>query len=229
MNFHIVCLARAEPSALLRAALAARAALPALRQVQVQRVLRHIPTDSVTPDQAQQDIVPRAGEIQAVLACAFADEDSRAQALASPAWSEFMAAVRVAAEPLFAFHTFANVPIAPVRGAVEGGFRRWMLLRRAGPTRESFRADWFGRHADLVKHLPQVDGYVQHLVTGRYGSRGRPLDYDAAQVDGIAELCFADEAAMQASYASDARLPLRDDGRALLGGIATLLVHGEAA
>jgi len=140
-----------------------------------------------------------------------------------------MAAVRVAAEPLFAFHTFANVPIAPVRGAVEGGFRRWMLLRRAGPTRESFRADWFGRHADLVKHLPQVDGYVQHLVTGRYGSRGRPLDYDAAQVDGIAELCFADEAAMQASYASDARLPLRDDGRALLGGIATLLVHGEAA
>lgn len=229
MNFHIVCLARAEPSALLRAALAARAALPALRQVQVQRVLRHIPTDSVTPDQAQQEIVPRAGEIQAVLACAFADEDSRAQALASPAWSEFMAAVRVAAEPLFAFHTFANVPIAPVRGAVEGGFRRWMLLRRAGPTRESFRNDWFGRHADLVKHLPQVDGYVQHLVTGRYGSRGRPLDYDAAQVDGIAELCFADEAAMQASYASDARLPLRDDGRALLGGIATLLVHGEAA
>lgn len=229
MNFHIVCLARAEPAALLRAARAARGAVPALRQVQVQRVLRHIPTDSVTPDQAQQEIVPRAGEIEAVLACGFDDEDSRTQALASPAWTDFMAAVRAAGEPLFAFHTFANVPIEPVRGAVQGGFRRWMLLRRAGATREAFRGDWFGRHADLVKHLPLVDGYVQHLVTGRYDARGRPLDYGAAQVDGIAELCFADEATMQQSYASDARLPLRDDGRTLLAGIATVLVHGEAA
>lgn len=229
MNFHIVCLARAEPPALLRAAQAARAALPALRQVQVQRVLRHIPTDSVTPDQAQQEIVPRAGGVQAVLACEFADESSRAEAMASAVWSTFMAAVRDAGEPLFAFHTFANVPIPPVRGAAQGGFRRWMLLRRAGSTREAFRADWFGRHADLVKRLPHVEGYLQHLVTGRYGARGRPLDYAGAQVDGIAELCFADEAAMQAAYASDARLPLRDDGRTLLGGIATLLVHGEAA
>jgi hypothetical protein len=228
MNFHIVCLGRAEPPALLRAGQGARAALPALRQVQVQRVLRHIPTDSVAPDQARQEIVPRAGEVQAVLACEFADEGARAEAMAMPAWSGFMDAVRAAGEPLLSFHTFANVPITPVRGAAEGGFRRWMLLRRAGPTREDFRDAWFGRHADLVKRLPQVDGYLQHLVTGRYDGRGRPLDYAGAQVDGIAELCFADEAAMQASYASEARIPLRDDGRELLGGIATLLVHGEA-
>ena len=32
---------------------------------------------------------------------------------------------------------------------------------------------------------------------------------------------------MNSSYASDARLPLRDDGRELLGRITTLLVQGE--
>jgi hypothetical protein len=31
-----------------------------------------------------------------------------------------------------------------------------------------------------------------------------------------------------ASYTSNARLPLRDDGRDLLGRITTLLVQGEA-
>ncbi len=33
---------------------------------------------------------------------------------------------------------------------------------------------------------------------------------------------------MNATYTSEARLPLRDDGRALLGRITTLLVQGEA-
>jgi len=213
----------------MRAARDARAALPQLRQVQVQRVLRHIPTDSVSPDQARAEIAPGAGAIGAVVACDFGSDPARMQAQAAPAWAGFLHAARAAGEPLFAFDAFTNVPIPPAGGAVRGGFRRWMLLRRAAPTQAAFRDAWFGRHADLVRHLPRVDGYLQHLVTSRHGADGRPAGDESLPVDGIAELCYEDEAAMLASYASPARLPLRDDGRALLGGIATLLLQGEAA
>jgi hypothetical protein len=43
-------------------------------------------------------------------------------------------------------------------------------------------------------------------------------------IDGIAEVCFADEAAMDTSYAADARLPLKNDGRELNARVGTLLV-----
>jgi len=79
-----------------------------------------------------------------------------------------------------------------------------------------------------VRELPQLDGYVQGLVSARYDAAGAPVDYAAMPIDGIAEVCFADEAAMNASYASDARLPLRDDGRELMARVSTLLVQGRA-
>ncbi|MDQ7954949.1 MAG: EthD domain-containing protein [Pseudomonadota bacterium] len=222
MSTHILCLAGDA---------AVRAALPLLpgAQVHVYRVLRHIPTDSVTEDQARRPIVPDAERIHTVVECSFADPAAQARAQAGEQWRAFTAAVEESGERLYAFDVFSNVPIAPVQGAAEGGFRRWMLLRRAAADPEAFRDAWFGRHADLVKQLPGVDGYVQHLVTARFGADGRPADEDSLRVDGIAEVCFADERAMLESYATDARLPLRDDGRALLAGIVTLLVHGTPA
>jgi hypothetical protein len=148
-------------------------------------------------------------------------------ACAQPQWQAFEASLIGSGELLFGFESHANVPIAPVRGAVNGGFRRWMLLKRAADGVDAFRQAWFGRHAQLVQRLPHVEGYVQQLVTAHQGADGAPVPYDQLQVDGIAQLCYADEAAMGASYASEARLPLRDDGLALLAGNITYLVQGE--
>lgn len=222
MSTHIICLAGDA---------AVRAALPRLpnAQVHVLRVLRHIPTDSVTEDQARRAIVPDAERIHTIVECSFPDAAAQAQAQAGADWRAFTAAVDESGERLYAFDALSNIPVAPVRGAVDGGFRRWMLLRRAAASPDAFRDAWFGRHADLVKKLPRVDGYVQNLVTGRFGPDGEATPHESLSVDGIAELCFADEAAMLKAYSDDARLPLRDDGRALLGGIVTLLVHGSRA
>ncbi|PZR01706.1 MAG: hypothetical protein DI536_37520, partial [Archangium gephyra] len=159
----------------------------------------------------------------------FAHVAAQAEARAGAQWNAFAAALDDSGERVCAFDAFSNVPVASVRGAGDGGFRRWMLLRRAAASPQAFRDAWFGRHADLVKQLPRVDGYVQHLVTARFGNNGEPVGYDGLRVDGIAELCFADESAMRESYASDARLPLRDDGRELLAGNVTLLVQGLRA
>jgi hypothetical protein len=222
MLTHILCLAGDA---------AVRGALPRLPQARshVYRVLRHIPTDSVTAEQASRPIAPGAERIHTIVECAFADAAVQAEAQAGEAWRAFEAALTESAERLFAFDTFSNIPIEPARGAVEGGFRRWMLLRRAAARPEAFRDAWFGRHAALVKRLPRVDGYLQQLVTARFGADGQAVGEDRLGVDGIAELCFADEAAMREAYASDARLPLRDDGRSLLAGNVTLLVQGQAA
>ncbi|MDR6535069.1 EthD domain-containing protein [Variovorax soli] len=222
MSTHILCLAGDA---------AVRAALPRLpnAQAHVYRVLRHIPTDSVTDDLARRPIVPEPERIHTIVEFSFTDAAVQAQAQAGAPWRAFTAAVEEAGERLYAFDAFSNVPIAPAKGAAEGGFRRWMLLRRAAASPAAFRDAWFGRHADLVKQLPRVDGYVQNLVTARLGADGQPAEYESLRVDGIAELCFADESAMLEAYAADARLPLRDDGRALLAGIVTLLVQGSRA
>lgn len=222
MSTHILCLAGDT---------AVRAVAPRLpnAQVHIYSVLRHIPTDSVTEEQARRPLVPDAERIHTILEFGFPDASAQAEAQAGAQWRAFAAAVGESGERLCAFDVFSNVPVAPVRGAVDGGFRRWMLLRRAVASPEAFRDAWFGRHADLVKQLPRVDGYVQSLVTARFGAAGYPAEYESLRVDGIAELCFADESAMQEAYASDARLPLRDDGRGLLAGNVTLLVQGTRA
>ena len=222
MSTHILCLAGDA---------AVRAALPRLpdARAHIYRVLRHIPTDSVTEEQAHRPIVPDAERVHTIVELGFPDAAAQAQAQAGAEWRAFAAAVDESGERLFAFDALSNIPIAPVRGAAEGGFRRWMLLRRAAASPAAFRDAWFGRHADLVKRLPRVDGYVQNLVTARFGPDGQAAGDDSLSVDGIAELCFADESAMLEAYSTDARLPLRDDGRALLAGIVTLLVQGARA
>jgi hypothetical protein len=206
--------APARPPAALAEAVRA---LPGLRQAQLLRVLRHIPTDSVR-DPAATQAVPGADRIQAVVELYFEGEVPAAQVQALD-WG---------APALFSFDSRPNIPVPPRGAAAQGGFRRWMLLVRKAATQEQFRDAWFGRHAELLKALPHIDGYLQNLVGARYDAQGRAVDYAALPIDGIAEICFADEAAMTASYTSEARLPLRDDGRALLERITTVLVQGEA-
>lgn len=234
MSIKILCLAASRNGTHAAEVMLRTAAQALLREaaglVQVQRlrVLRHIPTDSVNNDRAHSGVTAEADGIATVLELHFEDEAAAGHCSRQIAWAAFREQVNAVAPILFALDTASNVPIAPKGAAAEGGFRRWMLLARKASTQEQFRDAWFGRHADLVKQLPQVDGYLQNLVTARYDAKDREVAYDAMPIDGVAELCFADEAAMAASYASDARLPLRDDGRELLGRISTILVQGEA-
>src|SRR5437868_3843240 len=138
--------ARAADVVLRTAAQALLRETPGLSQVQCLRVLRHIPTDSVKIEQAHAGVTADADAVAAVLELYF---DSPAAALACTgqiAWAAFRAQVNGAAPILFALDTLSNVPVTPKGGAVNGGFRRWMLLARKAPTQEQFRDAWFGRH-----------------------------------------------------------------------------------
>ena len=222
-----VCFPATNPSpAALEAALAAlprQGGGPA--EVQLLEVLRHIPTDSLNDQRAHAGVVPQADAIGRIVELHVDDEDAAWRCAQSEAWRAVAEAI--GARPLFTLDAEAHVAIEPQGAAREGGFRRWMLLARKAADREAFREAWWGRHADLVRRLPQVQLYHQHLVVRRETGEGQTVDHGALPVDGIAQIGYADEAAMNASYASDARLPLRDDGRELLGRITTVLVQAR--
>lgn len=227
-----LCLATSKPPAEALAALERFAGdalrdLPGLRQVGIDRVLRHIPTDYIANDRPYAGVVAQADDIDMAIDLHFADAAALERAAAAPAMAAFIGQLRSVAELLFSLDSEPNLAVPLKRGAVDGGFRRWLLLTRNAPTRDGFRDAWFGRHASLVSRLPLLDGYVQNLVSARHDGDGRPVPREALPIDGIAEVCFADEAAMTESYASDARLPLRDDGRDLNARVSTLLVQGR--
>jgi uncharacterized protein (TIGR02118 family) len=78
-----------------------------------------------------------------------------------------------------------------------------LLERRHGLSQEDFGKRWREVHGPLAARLPGLLRYHQNLVID---SEQRAIDYPRGSVtfDGISELWFDDEAAMQASLASDA-------------------------
>ena len=95
--------------------------------------------------------------------------------------------------------------------------RMSILTRRAEVTPEDFRAHWFGLHADLVKRMPQVRGYVQNLWLGPGPNPLRPPG--PHRIDGIVELWFDDAASMDAAFASDRGQELMADGQEFIAAV----------
>lgn len=232
MSMKTVCLAALRPGPEMnetveRAVREHLLDLPHVRQIVLNRVVRHVPTDYIANDRPYGGVAAEADEISAVLDLHLTSPEAGGQVVSSPAWRSFLLAIAPAARPLFSLDSEANVPVPLREASVQGGFRRWLLLTRKASTVEAFREAWFVRHANLVKHLPRLDGYVQNLVNARYNAQGEPVTYTDLPIDGIAEVCYADEAAMVESYASNARLPLRDDGAELNARVSTILVEGK--
>jgi len=232
MLTHTLCLAVPEPiapavEALEEAGAQALRELPGLQRVLVNRVVRQIPTDYISNDLPYAGVVAAADQITATVALQFEDAAAARAALGGTQGMAFQARMRAAGRVLFMLDSEANVPVALSGSAVQGGFRRWLLLTRNAATADGFREAWFGRHASLVRELPELEGYVQNLVTARYDAAGAPAGREVLPVDGVAEVCYADEEAMNRSYASDARLALKDDGAALNKRVSTLLVQGR--
>ena len=232
MSMKTVCLAALRPvpevtESVERAARDHLLGLPNVGPIVLNRVVRHVPTDYIANDRPYGGVVAEADDVGAILDLHLAGAGAGAELMDSQAWRNFLLAIAPVARPLFSLDSEANIPVPLRAGAVKGGFRRWLLLTRKAATPEAFREAWFVRHANLVKHLPRLDGYVQNLVSARFNAQGKPVSYSELPIDGIAEVCYADEAAMVESYASDARLPLRDDGAELNARVSTILVDGK--
>lgn len=110
---------------------------------------------------------------------------------------------------------------------------RWIkrmsfLTRPAHLTPEQFRHAWFEVHGDLVRAFPTLLGYRQNLIMSRQAPPGRPAGYDAVPADGIVEMWFADEAALQASFADAAAMRSQAHAQSFIAEITPFLVEVHA-
>jgi uncharacterized protein (TIGR02118 family) len=97
-----------------------------------------------------------------------------------------------------------------------------LLTRRPELTHAQFVKHWLEVHGPLAHAVPGVRRYVQsHIV----GTRTRSdIPETNVEVDGIAELWYDDEAAMQRAAASPEMKRLTDDGALIIGRIKTYII-----
>lgn len=98
-----------------------------------------------------------------------------------------------------------------------------LLTRRDGITHEEFVRHWREVHAPLAHAVPGVRRYVQSQIVGE---RTRPdIPETAVEIDGIAELWYDDQAAMERANASPEARRLHADGALFIGRIKSFVVE----
>ena len=98
-----------------------------------------------------------------------------------------------------------------------------LLTRKDGWTHEAFVTHWIEIHAPLAHAVPGLRRYVQNHIKGER-TRG---DIPATEVaiDGIAELWFDDQAALEAAAGSPEMKALQADGAKFIGRIKSYVVE----
>jgi uncharacterized protein (TIGR02118 family) len=98
-----------------------------------------------------------------------------------------------------------------------------LLTRKPGWTHEQFMKHWVEVHAPLALAVPGLRRYVQNHIRGE---RTRAdIETTAVEVDGIAELWFDDQAALEKAAQSPEMKALHADGATFIGRIKSWAVE----
>jgi uncharacterized protein (TIGR02118 family) len=98
-----------------------------------------------------------------------------------------------------------------------------LLTRKPGWTHEQFMKHWVEVHAPLAHGIPGLRRYVQNHIAGERTRADIPAHELA--IDGIAELWFDDEAALQKAAQSPEMKALHADGALFIGRIKSYIVE----
>jgi uncharacterized protein (TIGR02118 family) len=80
--------------------------------------------------------------------------------------------------------------------------RMSILRRRPDIDADRFRQEWFGFHAEAVSRFPGLAGYTQNLVIDRGADLYNSAPYEEVPIDGIVELWFPNQAALEFAFHS---------------------------
>src|SRR5271169_1420868 len=98
-----------------------------------------------------------------------------------------------------------------------------LLTRKDGWTHEQFMKHWVEIHAPLALAVPGLRRYVQNHIDGE---RTRPdIPTTAVEIDGVAELWFDDQAALEAAARTPEMKALPADGAKFIGHIKSYVVE----
>jgi uncharacterized protein (TIGR02118 family) len=97
-----------------------------------------------------------------------------------------------------------------------------LLTRKDGWTHAQFMKHWVEVHAPLALAVPGLRRYVQNHIEGE---RTRPdIPATAVEIDGVAELWFDDQAALEAAARTPEMKALHADGAKFIGYIKSYVV-----
>lgn len=98
-----------------------------------------------------------------------------------------------------------------------------LLGRKPGWTHAEFMKHWGDIHAPLARKVPGLRRYVQnHMIDAR---RRPDIEEIALEIDGIAELWFDDQAALEAAARTPEMKALHADGALFIGRIKSYVVE----
>src|SRR5258707_4577853 len=98
-----------------------------------------------------------------------------------------------------------------------------LLTRKGDWTHEQFMKHWVGIHARLAHKVPGLRRYVQNHIKGE---RTRAdIEATAVEIDGIAELWFDDQAALETASRTPEMKALHADGALFIGRIKSWVVE----
>ncbi len=97
-----------------------------------------------------------------------------------------------------------------------------LLTRKDGWTHEQFMKHWIEVHAPLAHAVPGLRRYVQNHIKGERTRADIPAT-DVA-IDGIAELWFDDQAALEAAAKTPEMKALHADGAKFIGRIRSYVI-----
>ncbi len=98
-----------------------------------------------------------------------------------------------------------------------------LLTRKSDWTHERFVRHWVDTHAPLALKVPGLRRYVQNHIRGE---RTRAdIQATAVEIDGIAELWFDDQAALEAAARTPEMKALHADGALFIGRIKSWVVE----
>jgi uncharacterized protein (TIGR02118 family) len=98
-----------------------------------------------------------------------------------------------------------------------------LLTRKSGCTHEQFTKHWVGTHAPLAHKVPGLRRYVQNHI--RRERTRADIEATAVEIDGIAELWFDDQAALETASRTPEMKALHADGALFIGRIKSYIVE----
>ena len=98
-----------------------------------------------------------------------------------------------------------------------------LLTRKDGWTHEQFMKHWIEIHAPLALAVPGLRRYVQNHIQAERTRADIPEI--RAEIDGVAELWFDDQAALEAAARTPEMKALHADGAKFIGRIKSYVVE----
>lgn len=98
-----------------------------------------------------------------------------------------------------------------------------LLTRKDGWTHAQFMKHWVEVHAPLAHAVPGLRRYVQNHILGERTRADVPAS--AVEIDGVAELWFDDQAALEAASRTPEMKALQADGALFIGPIKSYVVE----